>query len=166
MRSRRFCELSCLSEGGCFVWWRFRSTRAQRHHDHLLALIMEPERSEIFDEADGVEAIAERLDEEMPADEDSDVRAGAFGVSDGNSCPGLVVLVFAQQKKLPLLPFETDGFIAVRIMAGDSLDELGEGFELGGIEGDVRFRILWIGDGHTPVRVFAFDLTTDEPPAP
>lgn len=127
---------------------------------------MEPEWSEIFDEADGVESIAERLDEEMPADEDGDVRAGAFGVSDGNSRPGLVVLVFAQQKELPLLPFKTDGFKAVWIVTGDSLDELGEGFELGWIEGDVCFCILGIRDGHTPVRVFAFDLTTDEPPAP
>lgn len=127
---------------------------------------MESERSEIFDEADGVESITERLDEEMPADEDGDVRAGPFGVSDGNSRPGFVVLVFAQQKELPLLPFKTDGFITVWIVAGDSLDELGEGFELGGIEGDVRFCILGIGDGHTPVRVFAFDLTTDEAPAP
>ncbi len=102
----------------------------------------------------------------MSAEEDGDVRAGAFGVSDGNSRPGLVVLVLAQQKKLALFPFKTDGFKTVWIVAGDSLDELGEGFELGRIEGDVRFRLLGVGDGHTPVRVFAFDLTTDEPPAP
>ena len=141
-------------------------TRTQGHHDHLLALIVEPERGEIFDEADGVESIAERLDEEMPADENGDLRAGAFGVCDGNTRPGLVVLVFAQQKKLPLLPFKTDGFKTVRIVAGDSLDELGQGFELGRIEGDVRFRVLGVGDGHTPVGVFAFDLAGDEAPAP
>ena len=141
-------------------------TRTQRHHDHLLALIVEPERGEIFDEADGVEAIAERLDEEMPADEDGDVRAGAFGVSDGNTRPRFVVLVLAQQKELPLLPFETDGFKTVWIVAGDSLDEFGQGFELGRIEGDVRFRVLGVGDGHTPVGVFAFDLAGDEAPAP
>lgn len=148
------------------MWCCFRSTRAQRHHDHLLALIVESERGEIFDKADGVESIAERLDEEMPANEDGDVWAVAFGVRDGNTRPGFVVLVFAQQKKLPLLPFETDGFIAVWVVAGDSLDELGKGFELGGIERNVRFRIPGVGDGHTPVGVFAFDLPGDEAPAP
>ena len=115
-------------------------------------------------EADGIEAIFEGFDEEASAQKGDHFWAFCFSVRHRNSCPRLVIVVFAKEQELPLFAFQADGLEFVRIVTRHALDKLDERFQFRRIKSDVGLGVLGVGDGLPPVRIIPFDLLADESP--
>ena len=107
------------------VCWRLSvgSIRSQWHHDHLPAFAVKTQRGDLINDADGVEAVIEGLDEEASAQEDQCFWPFHFGIEHRDSCPWLIAVVFAEEQQLPLFAFQADGLELLRIVTRHALDE-------------------------------------------
>lgn len=111
-----------------------------------------------------MESVVDCFDEEASAQEDGDFRAFDFRILNGNSCPRLVRVVFAEKQELLLFDFQADGLELLRIVTRHALDKLDEHFQFSRVERDVGSGVVGIGDGLPPVGIGPVDLSADESP--
>ena len=66
---------SCIHRSGFVVhgWLALCSIGSHWHHNHLFALVVEPQRTELINEADGVEAVLQGLDEQVTVQENGHI---------------------------------------------------------------------------------------------